>query len=466
MRKSKLKLLAGSFFYAMTYFAQSPYVVTYTDYLKNVMDNNPLAQRAENFKTYGELQYKAAKGNFDPQIGGSLDQKFFNGKDYYSIASGGVKVPLFTAQNLKFGYEYGAGAYINPEHYTPSYGLPYLGLEVGLLQGMFLDYRRAEVLKSKHYVGYYSAERDVQLNTVLFESASAYFDWLFSQKQLALNKYFVDLARERLVGLESMASIGEKAAVDTIEAAVLYQSRLLDYQNAEIEVRKQSNNLSIFYRPVQNSRQEALYSTTDSLDLFYDKLKQMILMKLHHDTVNNPVIDKYLAFQNVLEIDKRYKKELIKPVLNVNYNFLSYNPNSYSPVYSPNNYKWGVDLAFPLLFRKSRNDYKLSKIVYQNNSLELDNKKNELNYKLSALEQAISLLSQQLQIAKKSVEYYRKMVEAEKMKFDNGESSLFLLNTRESKWLESELKFAEYKLKFIKTALNIIYLKGSLNYSL
>lgn len=466
MRKNKFIVLTVSFFLAITCLSQSPYVLTYESYLKQVMDSNPLSHRAENFKTYGELQYQAAKGNFDPQIGGSLDQKFFNGKDYYSIASGGVKVPLFTAQNLKFGYEYGAGAYINPEHYTPSYGLPYLGLEVGLLQGMFLDYRRAELLKSKHYVGYYSAERDVQLNTILFESASTYFDWLFSQKQLALNKYFVDLARERLVGLESMASIGEKAAVDTIEAAVLYQSRLLDYQNAEIDVRKQSNNLSVFYRPGESGFQQIFYSTTDSLELFYEKMKQILLIRLNTDSVNNPVIDKYLAFQNVLEIDKRYKRELIKPVLNVNYNFLSYNPNSYGPVYSPNNYKWGVDLAFPLLFRKSRNEYKLSKIVYQNNSLELDNKMNELNYKISALEQAISLLSQQLQIAKKSVDYYKKMVEAEKMKFDNGESSLFLLNTRESKWLESELKFAEYKLKFIKTALNIIYLKGNLNYSL
>jgi len=52
------------------------------------------------------------------------------------------------------------------------------------------------------------------------------------------------------------------------------------------------------------------------------------------------------------------------------------------------------------------------------------------------------------------------------MKFNNGESSLFILNSRESKWLESELKFAEYELKFIKTVLNIIYLKGTLNYQL
>ena len=37
-----------------------------------------------------------------------------------------------------------------------------------------------------------------------------------------------------------------------------------------------------------------------------------------------------------------------------------------------------------------------------------------------------------------------------------------MLNTRENKLLESELKLAEYKLKFIKTVLNVIYLNGKL----
>jgi len=145
---------------------------------------------------------------------------------------------------------------------------------------------------------------------------------------------------------------------------------------------------------------------------------------------------------------------------------LSYNPNSYSPVYSQNNYKWGVDLSFPLLLRKSRNEYKMAKVSSQNNLFELANKTNELDYKLNALKQTINILSGQLQNAERSVKYNRQLVEAEKLKFNNGESSLFILNARENKWLESELKFVDYKYKFIKTSISIIYLKGTLNYSL
>lgn len=102
----------------------------------------------------------------------------------------------------------------------------------------------------------------------------------------------------------------------------------------------------------------------------------------------------------------------------------------------------------------------------QNTSLELGNKSNELRIKQDLLKQNIRILSEQLQNADKTARFSKQLLEAEKLKFENGESSLFMLNTRENKWLESELKLAEYKLKFIKTLLNMIYLNGNLDYKL
>lgn len=447
-------------------FAQTSYVLSYESFMKNILEHHPIAQKANNIKQYGELQYKAAKGNFDPNLSGTYDNKFFNNSNYYSVLSSGVKIPLFTAQNLKVGYEYGVGANVNPEQYTSSYGMPYLGIEVGLLQGLFLDYRRAEVMKSKEYVGYYSAEKKVQLNELLFESSLKYFDWLFSVKQVSLNNYFLDLARQRLLGIEALAGIGERASVDTVEAAIFYQSRLLELQTAIIESQKQNYNVASLNWQSLEMPSMSIYTPQDSLDKYFERVKNQFVLKVYQDSSANPIIEKYKSIQSVLKIENRIKQEMIKPKLNVNYNFLSYNYNSFSPVYTQNNYKWGVDLSFPLLLRKSRNEYKMSKLNYQNNSLELANKNNEIEFKLSALKQNISVLAEQLQNAERSVRYNKLLVEAEKLKFSNGESSLFILNSRENKWLESELKFSEYKLKFIKNVLTIIYLNGSLNYQL
>ncbi|MBA4241110.1 MAG: hypothetical protein C0448_10305 [Sphingobacteriaceae bacterium] len=446
--------------------SQTYNVLSYNAFLKNVLENNPMAKKADNIKKYGELQYKAAKGNFDPSVRGTYDNKYFNNSNYYSVLSSDVRIPLFTAQNLKFGYEYGVGSNVNPEHFTSSYGLPYVGLEVGLLQGLVIDSRRAEVMKSKEYVEYYSAEKNVQLNALLFESSLKYFDWLFSLKQVSLNNYFLNLARQRLIGIEALATVGERAAVDTIEAAIFYQSRLLDLQSSEIESQKQNNDLASFNWQSNSAALSSSYIPEDSLDTYFERVKSGLVARLYQDSSSNPIIAKYNSLQSILEIENKIKREMIKPKLNVNYNVLSNNPNSYSPVYSQNNYKWGVDLSFPLLLRKSRNEYKMAKLNFQNNSFELANKSNELDFKMNALKQNIGLLAEQLQNAERSVKYSKQLVEAEKLKFVNGESSLFILNARENKWLESELKLSEYKLKFIKTVLNIIYLKGNLNYVL
>ena len=119
-------------------------------------------------------------------------------------------------------------------------------------------------------------------------------------------------------------------------------------------------------------------------------------------------------------------------------------------------------LSFPLFLRNSRNEYKMSDLSVKNNLLELNSKSNELKYKKLGLLQTIEVLSNQIDNAQNMVQMSKLLFEAEKLKFSNGESSLFLLNTRESKWMEFELKLLEYKTKYIKTTLNIAYLNGGL----
>ena len=237
--------------------------------------------------------------------------------------------------------------------------------------------------------------------------------------------------------------------------------------NLLMENLKNSNDLSSFIW--QNENPSSLnnnYQAIDSLEIYYNRAKAALAENLNIVNTQNPVISKYNALQNVLNVDVRLKREMIKPILNVKYNFLSNSSSAINPVFSNNNYKWGLNMSFPLLLRNSTNDYKMAKVLSQNNNLELLNKTNELNFKVNALQQTISILAQQLLNAERSVRYSKLLLEAEKLKFDNGESSLFMLNTRENKLLETELKLAEYKLKFIKLVLSIIYLNGNLNYKL
>ncbi|MDI1353579.1 MAG: TolC family protein [bacterium] len=449
----------------LSYAQLSP--LSYESFLANVMANHPLSKRAANTKEFGRLQNKAAKGNYDPQVVGDYSNKYYDGTNYYSVLNTELKQAVFTSQFVKVGYDYGMGSNLNPESSTPGRGLPYVGIEVGLLQGLQIDKRRAEVLKSREYIKYFDADQKIQINHLLYESSQSYFNWLFSARQIALNNHFMQVAYQRLIGIEALAKSGEKAAIDTVEASIFYQSRLLDLQNAILDNQQLSNELVGFNWQKNGVRDTSVhYAPEDSLDVYFVKSKNLLSLIMEESVDANPVLSKYTSLQNVLDIDKRLKKEMIKPVLNVNYNFLTLGTSNTDPSLSLNNYKWGVNMAFPLLLRNPTNEFKLSKVVSQNNQLELLDKRNALHYKMQGLKQNMTILIQQLQNAERLTRYNQQLVEAEKLKFTNGESSLFILNARENKLLEAELKLAEYKLKFIKNILTIIYLKGSLSYSL
>lgn len=467
MKRIKCLLLIFLFLVTSFGFSQKTINLNYANFVEIVRKNNPVALVANNYSEFARSQYEAARGNYDPVFNTSIDNKYFDKTNYYSIAQGSIKQPIFTSQYLKAGYEFGNGSYLNPEQTTSAYGLPYLGIEASLLQGLTFDKRRADVLKSKNYVDYYKAEQLIVINDLLYQSTISYFDCLYSKKLLSLYAYFLSLANKRLRGIEDLANNGEKPFVDTIEAAIFTQSRILDLQSADIEINKRQNELSTFiWTEDQLPTANSIYvSTTDSLDDSYERAKLVMLRKLTEDSLNNPILMQYKAKQKVLDVEKRWKKELIKPKLDVSYNFLSNNQNSYSPVLSTNNYKWGASLSFPLFLRNSRNEYKLAGINARNNAFDLRYKENEIERKQNFLRQSTSVLILQLQNAERSAKYSKLLVEAERLKFENGESSLFMLNTRESKWLEAELKLAEYKLKFIKSLLSIIHLNGNLNYN-
>ena len=446
--------------------AQQP--LDYSTFITNIKKNHPLIKRANNIGEIGNAQLQSARGNYDPTINGNYENKYYNSKNYYSILNSEIKQPIFTSQYLKAGYEYGQGTNISPEETTSSYGLGYIGIEASLLQGLVIDKRRAEVLKAQHYKAINNAEQKQLTNAILFDASVNYAEWLYSQRVVIVFNYFNQLATERFIAIKQLALSGERAAIDTTEASMLAQQRFLDYLSASVENQKkiadvatsnwQSDKADVF---------SVSLKSLDSLNKLVNDLKIKMAVELNESIINNPLIEQYNAKQKFLQVEKRYKAELIKPKLDVKYNFLTSNSiNNFSTQLSTNNYRWGASLSFPLFLRSSVADFKIAKLNLQNTTYELDNKQNELQNQIILTVNSINIIEQQLKTAASTVAYSKEMVIAEKIKFNNGESSLFLINTRETKWLESELKLIEYQLKYTKNIFSLIYLKGNLNYSL
>jgi len=463
-RKNSVFILFN--FIALAFIGQNG--ITYNEYITTIKENHPLIERAQNFSKQGNYLVNVARGGYDAVINSNYENKFFNSKNYFSLLHSELKQPIYTNQYLVAGYDYGQGNFIDPSDLTKPIGSPFIGVEASLLQGLLFDKRRAEVLKAKEYRKYYDAEKDQLINQILFDASVNFAEWSFAEKELHLYEYFLNLANTRYKGLVVLSDIGERAAIDTIEAALLYQSRLLEYQSVKLDNQKMQNKVLTFIW--QNESTPIAYDTSliikDSLEFYYRKAESLAVIEMQINDYVNPTVAKYASLQNIVGIDKRLKAELIKPKLDVKYNFLSSNGNPYLTDFSSSNYKWGAKFSMPIFLRSSRNEFKIAKLNYKNSGYDLVNKQNEIDLKFKLMKQAIFILKDQVNFAEKNVAFSKQLLEAEKLKFESGESSLFLLNTRENKWLESELKLAEYRSKFIKTVFELIYVNGTLSYKL
>jgi outer membrane protein TolC len=465
-KRSRVFLIALYVLFGFSLKSQN--AVSYNDFILSIKTNYPLVKKAGNLVEQANYNYNAARGNYDPVVNSAYENKFFNSKNYFSVMHAELKQPLFTNQSINIGYDYGQGNYLDPSSVTPLQGTPFVGVEASLLQGMLFDKRRAEVLKARQYKTYYEAERDNIMNNILLEASNNYADWVYAEKELQLYEFFMQLAYKRYVAMVVLSSIGEKAAVDSIEASLLYQGRMIDYQTVKVDNQKIQNRVISFTwkNEAEPMKYDTSLTTIDSLENYFERAELLMKDELLKSELNNPILKKYESAQKILAIDKRLKAELIKPKLDVKYNFLNNGTSPYVSDFSINNYKWGAKFSMPLLLRTSRNEFKISKLNLENNQLELSNKQNEIELKVNVLKQALLLVKSQIVASEKNVSYSKQLLEAEKLKFDNGESSLFLLNTRETKWLEAELKLAQYRTKFMKLSFEMIYLKGSMNYKL
>jgi outer membrane protein TolC len=133
-----------------------------------------------------------------------------------------------------------------------------------------------------------------------------------------------------------------------------------------------------------------------------------------------------------LQIDRRYKSNMLLPVLKVNYNFLLENINEFqlSP-FLENNYKLGMTFSMPLFLRGERGDLGLTKAKINFKTYERDLKLLQLTTKLESEIYNFETVEKQLGIYTNNVNGLQKLLNGELMRFEVGESSLFLVNARE-----------------------------------
>jgi outer membrane protein TolC len=275
----------------------------------------------------------------------------------------------------------------------------------------------------------------------------------------------VILSQTRFEAVRKTFVFGDRPAIDTVEANIQLQDRIINLQQASVEFRTKSLILSNFLwiandTPIELSNKTIPAEPTDINERFFN----LNVAAIDSLIGNHPSLKVYDFKIKQLKIEERLKKDKLKPKLNVNYNplFSAENLNlSYQ-----NNYKWGMSLGFPILLRKERGDLQLTKIKIENTLYENKGKRVELVNKTKASINEFTNYKIQIDIYTKNVSNYERLWQSEKRLFDTGESSLFMINSREMSYINAQIKLNEIINKNKKAALETVYSFGllSVNY--
>lgn len=440
-------------FWGLVSAAQIQEQLSLNEYLGFVKQYHPVAKLADLNLTAAQAKLLKSRGAFDPKVEVDWKTKNFDSKEYYDILNSTFKIPTWFGVELKAGFEQNEGEFLNPQNNVPDDGLYAAGVSVPIGQGLFINKRMAELKQAKILQNLTQAEIELQVNQLLYDAVNTYFNWYLAYQEVKVFEEFKTNAKVRFDGIKSRALAGDIPTIDTLEAKIIVQNRDLSLEQANLDYTKASLELANFLWFEDNLPLELAPNVTpEQLDnLAIDDVLGTNLLQLESFEIeNHPKLQALNLKIDQLEVNKRLKAEMLKPQLDLNYNFITQPVNELQG-FNTNDYKAGIYFKLPLFLRKERGDLKLTKVKLNQAELDLNYQRLQLRNKINATQQAINSYNKQLETYQTIVSNYGELLSAEERKFSFGESSVFLINSRENKLIDAQLKQISAVGKLLKT---------------
>ncbi|TKS55974.1 TolC family protein [Mesohalobacter halotolerans] len=415
------------------------------EYLGWVKQYHPVAKQADLRISEAQAQLLRARGAFDPKIEIDWDNKDFDEKEYYNILNSSFKIPTWFGIELAAGFERNSGVLLNPQNNVPENGLYKAGISVPLGQGLFINKRMAGLRQAKILQNLNEAERQMEVNKVLYEASLAYFEWYVANKEVQLFENTLEQAEIRFNGIRQSALAGDLPAIDTLEAGIIKKNRALSLERANLKLIEKRLELSNFLWIDDNVPVELNpdISPEDLNNTDVDAILQTNLIVLEdYDLNSHPKLRALNYKLDQLNIERRLKAEMLKPQLDIEYNFINENISNIDN-YDIGEYTFGVYFKLPIFLRKERGELNLTKAKVQQTEFELDLVNTQITNKISQIENQILSYQRQVTASQDIANDNQALLEGEERKFSFGESSVFLLNQREVKYIEAQLKYIE-----------------------
>lgn len=403
-----------------------------------------------------------ARGAFDPTVSTYLSSKELKGDLYYSYFNTEVNIPTWYGVDIKAGIDNSSGARIDPE--ITSGGVSYVGVKFSL-NSLIYDKRRAALQQAKLVREMTMAQQQLAVNDLIFDALSAYWLWVKEYEQLQVIQKLVDKINERIHMVKLEVEQGSRPALDSIEAIGQYYSMLQQQKNTEQLYRNASLELSA-YMWLDNcepyTMPDFVIPDVAALNTEFEHCSDL------NGTLGMLDVHPKLKIMDTkieaLDVERRLKMQGLIPRLSVNAAALNYNGSNLQLIEQPvvKNYKFSIDLNVPILMREARGALQATNYKIQEQKIEKSHAYVQLAIKLKSYYSEYLSLKGQVKDCERLNASYSMLLEGEIYKYNAGESTLFLVNSRELKYMEAAQKLIDLKAKLQKAYAGILFSAGLL----
>jgi outer membrane protein TolC len=434
--------------------ADSVAVLDFPSFYRQVAERHPVARQAELLEARARAEVLAARAPlWDPVLAADWTRKAFASAGYYNYLDAALKLPTPVGVEFKLGYERARGRFVNPDRLTPPDGLWVAGVTIPIGQGMLTDERRTALTRAVALGDLAVADRQAIVNKLLFSAAKDYADWYEAWRRLGVAREGLELADTRYRWVQRRFEDGDAAAIDTVEAGLELQRRLVTLLESENAWFVTTQVLNTYLWDERATPVDLAPGVVPTLAGLAPSARDTTSVDgwLARALERHPDLLKALAYQRVAEADRRLYKQELLPDLALEAAFLKDGATSPFQSWAPveGNYKFNATGKTSLLLMKERGALGAANAKLETAQLDVTLARRDIRAAVLGSANDVFTFQRILGTQNDAVRSARFLRDGEVRRFEEGESTLFLVNQRDRLLLDESIKLAAYEAKYV-----------------
>ena len=380
-----------------------------------------------------EADYLAAQGRFDLVLRSIIDSNNFGYYESRRFDLWAEQPTTLWGATFFSGYQVSGGSFpdYDGKFQTNGAGEYRAGMRLPLMRDRAVDGRRADLEKSR--LGRRVADLGIQQQRIAILQAATvrYWNWVFAGRRFAVAQALFDLANSRERLLEQAVEIGQLPAFEVLDNKRIIEQRRGALVQARRGIEQASFDLSLFYRDAQT---QPVVPGDDRLPPAFPEPLNLDDARLRADIEEalsrRPEVGRLGAQRDQVGVDRRLAENRRLPGLDF---LLSYDRElgARRVPRGPDEVRAGVAFELPLQRRTATGQEAAAQARIRQLDQRVQFQRDQIQVDVRDAVSAVRRFFEGVQVLRAEVDATKRVEDAERQRYQLGESTLFVLNQRE-----------------------------------